>query len=212
LRTDPDYQGNSGRHAQLVRKHHTLQRLLEALPVVIPFAARIQFPVSSIKHRREQERFLNLIEASALLHQHQRLKHKSAAGEAFIIADMRDYETAMKLAAGFVGRSSDELSGNGREVLQLVQGIKTSPFTLDDLQRIKPEWTRYRFRAGLDELLAQEVLTSPKSGRGKVREYQLNAVASAMFNAPTVKLLAVGELAKVGEMDFAKLNPVQAIG
>src|SRR5208283_5971598 len=95
LRSDPDYQGADGKRAKIIKRHHNLQRLLEIKPVLITFADRIQFPSSSVKHRRGMERFLNLIEASALLHQHQRLRHKNASGEEFVLAAIADYKTAV---------------------------------------------------------------------------------------------------------------------
>ena len=56
----------------IARKHWNAQRLLEPLPVVIPFADRLTFPSSWMRTRRDHARFLNLIEVSAFLHQHQR--------------------------------------------------------------------------------------------------------------------------------------------
>ena len=56
----------------ITRRHWNAQRLLEPLPVVIPFADRLSFPSSWMRTRRDHARFLNLIEVSAFLHQHQR--------------------------------------------------------------------------------------------------------------------------------------------
>lgn len=76
----------------------------------------------------------------------------------------------------------------------------------------KPSWTRHKFRAGLAELLSLEVITSPVKGRGKVRQYQLQERAVAVLSGAKVRLLSVGELAKVGETGFANFTPMQAIG
>ena len=56
----------------ITRRHWNAQRLLEPLPVVIPFADKLSFPSSWMRTRRDHARFLNLIEVSAFLHQHQR--------------------------------------------------------------------------------------------------------------------------------------------
>src|SRR5262249_40903010 len=152
-----------------------------------------------IRHRREQERFLNLIEASALLHQHQRLKSKNASGEAFIVADTKDFEIAAGLAADSIGRAGDELSTTARSLLALIRATNTDGMTMDDLKALRPDWTRYRFRMGLDELLKLEILTSPRGGRGRAREYQLQGKEAEAPSVQSVRLLSeaeVGELAK----------------
>ena len=56
----------------IFRRHWNAQRLLEPLPVVIPFADKLSFPTGWMRTRRDHARFLNLIEVSAFLHQHQR--------------------------------------------------------------------------------------------------------------------------------------------
>jgi len=210
LRADRGNLGQNGKHATTVRRHHTLQRLLENLPVVVPFADRIQFPATSIKHRREQERFLNLIEASALLHQHQRLKEKTDAGETFIIADVRDYDIAMKLASDHIGRASDQLSGHAREVLGVIQSAKLESFDINDLHGLRPQWTRHKFRSGLDELQKLDVITTGK--RSRPRKYELCVSAASLMAASAVRLLPFGELAGFGETAFANSIPARAIG
>jgi len=213
LRADAEYQGAGGRCAMIVRKHHNLQRLLRSCAVVIPFADRIQFPSSSIKHRREQERFLNLIEASALFHQHQRLKHKNTTGEELILADIRDYEIASTLAADLIGRACDELSQNAREVLRVAQGAKMEEFDSNDIHALRPGWTRHRVRAGIEELLKLEVLATGQ--RTRPRKYVLIQSAAALLTAPAVRLLpasAIGDLATSGETAFANSKPALAVG
>lgn len=213
LRADAEYQGAGGRLSKIVRKHQNMQRLLSCCGVVIPFADRIQFPASSIKHRREQERFLNLIEASALLHQFQRLKHKNSAGVEFIVASIRDYEIAVALAADSIGRAVDELSQNARDVLHGVQSERLEAFDSNDLHGLHPEWSRHKVRAGIDELLSLDVLTTGK--RTRPQKYSLIAAAAALLSAPVVRLLpasAFGDLATFGETAFTNSKPVRAIG
>ncbi len=60
------------RAEEITRRHWNAQRLLGPGPVVIPFADRLSFPSSWMRTRRDHARFLNLIEVSAFLHQHQR--------------------------------------------------------------------------------------------------------------------------------------------
>ena len=211
-RSNPEGSGADGLKSKIARRHQNMQRLLASLPVVTAFADRIEFPATSIKYRREQERFLNLIEASALLHQHQRLKQKNATGEEFIIADMRDFEIARGLCAESVARAADDLSGHGRELLALIENAKLESVSMEGLKALRPEWTRYRFRTGLDELVRLEVLTSLRSGRGKAREYRLQAKSNVTPLRAEVRIREVGELAKVGEAEIANFNLRAAIG
>lgn len=205
LRATPAFQGNNGQRARLVRLHRNLQRLLEARPVVIPYAERIEFPATSVHHRRDQERFLNLIEASALLHQYQRLRH----GE-HVIADPRDFEIAARLVAE--QSSSHELSRPARELLDAVKEKKLSTFTMDDLLAIRPHWTRYAFRASLKELLDLEFIASLSAGRGRLREYTLLGATRSPERATPIQLRALGDLAKLGERDFTNLTPYTSTG
>ncbi len=77
----------------IVKRHWNVQRLLEPLPVVISFATQLSFPSSWMRTRRDDARFLNLIEVSAFLHQYQRVKKSGA-----IVATVEDYEVAYRLA------------------------------------------------------------------------------------------------------------------
>jgi DNA primase catalytic core len=57
---------------RIIERHHNAQRLLESIPVVIPYVEHLTFPTRWLRTRRDNERFLCLIEASAFLHQYQR--------------------------------------------------------------------------------------------------------------------------------------------
>lgn len=213
LRCDPECAGAEGHRAKLIKLHHNLQRLLEARAVLIPYADRIEFPSYSTKHRRAHEKFLNLISAMALLHQHQRLKQKNSAGEEFIIADERDFNVALQLIGQLVERDTAEFSPGAKEVLGLILKQTRSTFTLDDLKALRPDCTRHRFRAGIDELLRLEVLISVR--RNRPRQYHLNKGAVGLLAPATVRLRparAFGDLAGIGDGTFAKTNPNAATG
>lgn len=53
-------------------RHQNAQRLLAPVAIVIPFAELLSFPTSPLRLRREQEKYLSLIEVITFLHQHQR--------------------------------------------------------------------------------------------------------------------------------------------
>lgn len=211
---DADFGGSQGKHGRIIQRHRTLQRLLECRAVMIPFADRIEFPSSHVKHRRALEKVLGLVQASALLHQYQRLKQKNSSGEEIVIATERDFEIAVALAAEFVARSTDELSRNARDVLELIRTAKLDQFDVNDLKNRRPEWTRHVFRSGLDELLALEIILSPK--RARPRSYTLNAAAALSAGTAGIRLrpegAPLGDLATFGETAFANTSRNRAIG
>ena len=215
LRCDPEYQGIGGRKLSTIKKHVAMQRLLQCKRVLIPFADRIQFPSSSVRYRREQELFLCLIEAIALLHQYRRSVKKNASGNEFILAEIEDYEIACTLLTDLIGRARSELSSHAHSVLTLIVDAGLTSFELNDLTILRPDWTRYKFRAGINELLKLEVLTSASAGRGKVRQYSLQTEAAASLKSPTISLLSGNEInnpAKVGEDGFANFTSTAATG
>ena len=63
------------------RLHHNAQRLLRPLAVVNPYVEQLTYPSDRLMHRREQKKYLALINAIALLHQHQREVKRAARGD-----------------------------------------------------------------------------------------------------------------------------------
>ena len=53
----------------IAEKHHYLQRLLEPVLVFNPFAELLTFPATTLKARRDNEKFLRLINVISFLHQ-----------------------------------------------------------------------------------------------------------------------------------------------
>jgi hypothetical protein len=100
------------------RRHWNAQRLLEPLPVVIPFADRLTFPTAWMRTRRDHARFLNLIEVSAFLHQYQRERRGSA-----IVAALADYEAAYGLAGEVLADTLSDLKAPLKKALTRIQGL-----------------------------------------------------------------------------------------
>ena len=103
----------------ITRRHWNAQRLLEPLPVVIPFADRLSFPSSWMRTRRDHARFLNLIEVSAFLHQHQRERSREGA----ILASLADYETAYALAGEVLKETLSDVKRPLREAYKRVSTL-----------------------------------------------------------------------------------------
>ena len=125
----------------IARRHWNAQRLLEPLPVVIPFADQLTFPSSWMRTRRDHARFLNLIEVSAFLHQHQRERRGGA-----IVASLADYAVAYALAGEVLAETLSDLKKPLREALR----AHPRPFRQGRRHRLAPRDPRGPGRAGLD--------------------------------------------------------------
>jgi hypothetical protein len=160
----------------ITRRHWNAQRLLEPLPVVIPFADRLSFPSSWMRTRRDHARFLNLIEVSAFLHQHQR--ERTAAGA--IVAALADYETAYALAGEVLRETLTDVKKPLREAYRRVQTLVEANGGTVSRREIRealraPDSTVRRWLQDLVdfEYLAIVQSDGEKSGQGKTVRYRL---------------------------------------
>lgn len=104
--------------------HHNTQRLLRPVKVVNPFAEALTFLDDKTRTRRDHRKYLGLIRAIALLHQHQRpihtLARPGAEPLAYIEATLDDIAAANGLAHVVLGTTLDELPPQTRALLRLV--------------------------------------------------------------------------------------------
>ena len=119
LKTEDGFLLKAG-HQKLIKRHHNAQRLLKPLPVVIPFAKHIQFPHQKLRARRDHQRFLNLIEVLAFLHQYQRTK-KTINGKEVIMAGIEDYTIALSLAKDLLAETFRDCQKPLRDLLTYIQ-------------------------------------------------------------------------------------------
>ena len=156
----------------IARKHWNAQRLLEPLPVVIPFADRLTFPSSWMRTRRDHARFLNLIEVSAFLHQHQRERRNGA-----IVASVADYATAYALAGEVLTETLGDLKKPFREAFARIQDLAAKTNAGVSRRDIRetlalPDSTVRGWLAELVELEYLEVESS-KGGKGNKALYRV---------------------------------------
>jgi DNA primase len=111
-----------GEKPWIERVHRNAQRLLKPLPVRIPFVDELRFPKHRMQLRRDNPKYLSLIESCAVLHQFQRRVHEviTEAGEVvqYIEATVADLEVANQLAVRIWGCSLDGLSARARQFLE----------------------------------------------------------------------------------------------
>jgi DNA primase len=109
--------------------HRDAQRLLEPLAVVNPFAGRLTFADARTRTRRDHGKYLGLIAAVTLLHQHQRdRKTATLAGRSvtYVESTLADIAVANRLAHAVLGQSLDELPPQTRRLLHVLHGYVTA--------------------------------------------------------------------------------------
>ncbi len=113
----------------IVGLHRDAQRLLEPLAVVNPFADRLTFADGRTRTRRDHGKYLGLISAVTLLHQHQRTRKTATINGrvvAYVESTIGDIEVAHRLAHAVLGQSLDELPPQTRRLLTAVHRFATS--------------------------------------------------------------------------------------
>jgi DNA primase catalytic core len=129
---------------KIVRLHRNAQRLLKPIAVVNNDEEAAQdFPDTVTRTRRDHMKFLTLIQAVALLHQHQReIKTSTRNGETleYIEATKADVKLAQELARHVLGPSLDDLPPHTRRLLAALDQMVTA-----ECERLQIERSEYHF-------------------------------------------------------------------
>jgi len=188
-RADRTLEGLERRLARqdLLKLHQNAQRLLRPLHVVNPFADRLTFLDDTTRTRRDHEKYLALIDAVTLLHQHQR---EAKAGVVrgrrvdYVETTREDIVIANRLAAEALGRSLDELPPQTRRLLELVHKwvrsqcedlkVEQSAFLFSRRQLLDATgWRLTQLRIHLARLVEAEYLLVHRGARGLAFVYEL---------------------------------------
>jgi hypothetical protein len=172
---------------RIVARHRNAQRLIEPLPVVIPDTGQLVFPDHATRHRRDHQKLLSLICASALLHQHQRCQDTIEVGDRtvrYVEASPDDVTLGVRLAEQVLTRGGDDLAPQTRRLLAAAQAhvgaraeaddiaAGTVSFTRRELREMLG-WSEHQVRIGLARLVALEYLISVPRGQGRQHRYLL---------------------------------------
>jgi hypothetical protein len=183
----------------ICQRHHNAQRLLQPVLIFIPYADKLTFPSRKLRNRRDQERFLCLIEASAFLHQYQRERGQTDEGDEYVLANLDDYQLAYELAHDVLSSTLHELSRGAKDLWEKVrdwllaespEAVREVCFTRKDLRRLT-EMEDHPLRNALQELVDMEYLEVVAGGNGRTLIYQLRVTSEE--EAP-VALLSPQEL------------------
>ena len=172
---------------QVQAVHHNAQRLLASVAVVNPYADRLTFLADKTRTRRDHMKYLTLIRAIALLHQHQRevktVQHRGQA-LAYIEVQRADIELANRIAHEVLGRTLDELPPQTRRLLSLVRAMVAERaqrervkvpdvrFTRKDI-REATQWSDSQLKLHCARLADMEYLLVHGGSRGHSLHYEL---------------------------------------
>jgi DNA primase len=172
---------------QVHRRHHQLQRLLRPLSVVNPYVDQLTYPADRLIARREQKKYLTLINTIALLHQYQRPVKKATRGEVaveYIEVTPEDIRLANELAREVLWQSWDELAPPVRgmkEALEKLYQEQARKLAVDPAEvlltrreiREATGWSDWQVRMYCQRLAEMEYLILHGNGNGRPCQYQL---------------------------------------
>jgi hypothetical protein len=167
--------------------HQNAQRLLRPVHVINPFAEELSFADHAPRTRRDHAKYLALIDAIALVHQHQRPVKTAQIGGGelrYIEVTRDDLQLADKLAAEVLSRGLDELPPQTRSLLQELHGLVQAESAR---QGVSPEdyrfsrrflrerlgWGETQLRAHLWRLQQMEYVLVHGGSRGRSFVYEL---------------------------------------
>ena len=201
--------------------HQNAQRLLKAVHVVNPYANRLTFLDDKTRMRRDHMKYLTLIRAIALLHQHQRpLRSIEHCGQRleYIEVTQDDIALANQLAHEILGRTLDELPPQTRTLLRLIHGMvqdmakvqgippREVRFTRRDV-REATRWSDNQLKVHCTRLTEMEYLLTHGGTRGHYLQYELLYDGNNDDQAHMMGLLDPAELGKNVSNDERKLDP-----
>jgi DNA primase len=198
----------------LLRVLRNAQRLLQPLAVVNDYAERLTFVSERTRTRRDHEKYLSLIDAVTLLHQHQRpveTRQVNGRGVPYIRATLDDIALANRLAPEILGRSLDELPPQTRRLLSHVKALVRAHckqrsveqplalFSRRDLSALSG-WSYSQIKRHLSRLQEQDCI-APRFGRmGATLKYELLIDADDPAEVAHIGLLDVARLRESGSL------------
>ncbi len=189
----------------ILRKLRNAQRLLQPLEVINPYATLLEFPSNRMRTRRDNEKYLTLMDASALLHQHQRPRSRKEVNHRVIECvevTLEDVALANQLAPQALARNLDELPPQTRNMLEIIRKMArekpgSRPFLFS--RRVLCEtsgWSLTQVRSHLERLVEHEYLAVRHGRNGSSFLYELLIDSDAPETVTHIKLIDVEELRK----------------
>ena len=111
------------RRKAVMRLHQNVQRLLGDVDVVNPYQEGLTFTTKTLRARREQIKYLGMINTIAYLRQHQKEKKTRNDGTVYVEADKADIALANSLARVYLARNMDFMSPPARNLYGEIRGM-----------------------------------------------------------------------------------------
>jgi hypothetical protein len=135
---------------RIIEAHHAAQRLLQPRLIVNPFAARLSFPDTLMRSRRDHERFVDLIAAVCFLRQFQKKEKevRDGSGEAvrYIECDPVDYRIAYKILCSTLPSTLSSFPPSAIELYEAVRSILRGKAKREDLKVTEVSVTQREIR------------------------------------------------------------------
>jgi hypothetical protein len=184
----------------------------------------LTFRADRARTRRDHAKYLSLIRAITLLHQHQRPQRSTIVdGHAitYIETELSDISAANDLAAAVLGRSLDELAPQTRALLMHLNGWVTEQARIQALPRDQVAFTRRQVRDAtqwsadqidihLRRLEHLEYVISHRGRQGLSYEYRLAYDGQGQHGEPFV--LGLASIATItAQMHASQRHPATAL-
>ena len=182
--------------SKIIEKHVYAQRLLRPVLVFNPYAEALSFPTASLRTRRDNEKFLRLINVICFLHQYQRKLERKKIGERevveYIECTPEDYRIAYDLLAdGVLDNTLDDLPAPARKLLELIKGYLQERSRRDGVPAEKivferkdirehTSWSFAQVRNNFRVLRDYEYLQLIKAKNGMANQYRLTGNYSGL--------------------------------
>jgi DNA primase len=203
---------------EILRVHQNAQRLLKSIIVANPYAKELTFLDSRTRTRRDHMKYLTLMRAIALLHQHQRpRKTRVSRGRTveYIEVTREDIRIANELTREVLGRSLDELPPQTRRLLLLTEEMVSSECERQKIERadfrfsrrdvrVFVEWGDTQLKTHLRRLEELEYLVVHHGGRGQSFVYELAFERQGDDRKPFFPGLIDAEKLEIHEYDEKK--------
>jgi hypothetical protein len=157
------------------------------LAVVNPYVEQLAYPSDRLMHRREQKKYLALINSIALLHQHQREVKRATRGDVeieYVEVTIVDIALANELAKDVLSRALDELAAPVRGLydelrtlcVKRAEELNCQPDAVQLSRREIREatgWIDWQVRSYCRQLVELEYLYATINGNGRPCVYSL---------------------------------------
>jgi DNA primase len=162
---------------EIKKLHHHAQRLLKPLAVVNPFVEYLTYSSEKIIHRREQRKYLSLINSIALLHQYQREVKTARRGDIeieYVEVTLEDIALANELAKEILAKAMDELAPPVRGMFEAIRAAcresRQNQLTRREIRELTG-WSDWQVRMYCQKLLKMEYLFAVQAQNGKPAVY-----------------------------------------